>query len=307
MAIKALLLFSGGLDSLIAGKILQKNNIQVTGLNFTSLFINNNEVKKSAQILNIPLITKKINQKQLALVKKPEFGYGKNLNPCVDCHLLMLNIARQYLINGRFQILATGEVLGQRPFSQNIQTFQLIEKKLDLRNKILRPLSGKLLSPTVYQQKGLINRQSLLTISGKSRKKQFAFVKNLGFSDLPTPAGGCLLTDPGFSKKLKILLKSYPEAKKSQVQMLKTGRLIKIDQSLIILGRNKVENQKLENLAQSKDMLIKPKNFPGPTAYLNQMTVIKPNKLLSKIKKIIIHYSSNKKISPKAKFSIIEK
>jgi len=145
---KALLLFSGGLDSILAAKILERQGIEVSALTFVSFFFDARQAKKSAKENGIKLIIRDISTPHLKIVRNPQFGRGTGMNPCIDCHLLMLKIAKKILREKKFKILATGEVLGQRPMSQNIRALQLIEKRANLEGKVLRPLSAVALSET---------------------------------------------------------------------------------------------------------------------------------------------------------------
>ena len=179
--IKALVLFSGGLDSILAVKILQLQGIDVTGLTFVSYFFNNQSAKKAASKLKIKLKTVNFSEEHLKMVKKPKHGYGKSLNPCIDCHLMMLRKAKEIMNSPgsreKYDFVATGEVLGERPMSQNKKALDLIEKESGLKGFLLRPLSAKLLQPTILEKKRKIKRAELLDICGRSRKKQIALAK----------------------------------------------------------------------------------------------------------------------------------
>jgi len=228
---KALLLFSGGLDSILAVKILQEQNIKVTGLSFDSYFFDSEEAKKTAEQLDVELIVKDISVLQLDTVKNPRYGYGRALNPCIDCHGLMFRVAEKLAglknVNGKkFDIIATGEVLGQRPFSQNSQALKKVAKLAGV--DILRPLSAKLLPETIYEERGLIDRERLLDISGKSRKRQLELVKKYGVEYFPSPAGGCRLTENEFGIKVKKLLDNDGQVRK----------LTKLDFELLRIGRH---------------------------------------------------------------------
>lgn len=262
---KGLCLFSGGLDSVLAIRLLQRQGVDVVGLTFVSYFFNAETSIRMAQQLNIPFRVMDISLEHLAMVKQPRYGYGKNMNPCLDCHLMMLRRAKQIMTEDGFDFVATGEVLGERPFSQNLAALNLLEKQSGLTGYLLRPLSAKLLSPTIAEQKGLVNREKLLDISGRSRQKQIEMALEWGISEYPTPAGGCCLTDPGFSGRLKELLAHWPKASGDDIQLLKYGRIFWQDNVLLIVGRNQEENNRLEQLRRPKDTLVSPKNFSGPT------------------------------------------
>ena len=266
--VKALCLFSGGLDSILTVKLLQEQQIEVKGLTFVSYFFNAQIAREVAQQINLPLRIIDISGEHLAMVKNPLYGYGKNMNPCLDCHLMMLVKAREIMIKEGFDVVVTGEVLGERPFSQNLSALKLLEKKSGLTGYLLRPLSAKLLPPTISEQKGLVDREKLLDISGRSRKKQLALVKKFGLLDYPTPAGGCLLTDPEFSKRLKEMLTKWPKAAGQDIELLKHGRIFWQNDVFLIIGRNQEENTILVDLAAKGDALVEPKNIAGPSVLI---------------------------------------
>jgi tRNA U34 2-thiouridine synthase MnmA/TrmU len=219
---KALVLLSGGLDSILAAKILKNQGIKITALSFRSYFFNEKNAKKAAKNLKIPIKIIDFSRENLGIVKNPKHGYGRAMNPCIDCHILMLKKAKEILEKEKFHpapepsarygasFVVTGEVLGQRPMSQNKNSLNLIEKESGLRGYLLRPLSAKLLEPTIPEKEGLIKREKLFDITGRSRKRQMALAKKWKIKWYPTPTGGCLLTDLGFGKRLKELLKIYP-------------------------------------------------------------------------------------------------
>ncbi|PIV10523.1 MAG: tRNA 4-thiouridine(8) synthase ThiI [Candidatus Portnoybacteria bacterium CG03_land_8_20_14_0_80_41_10] len=303
--INALILFSGGLDSILSVKLLQKQRIKVTGLVFVSYFFNSQLATKAAKKLKIKLKIVNFSEEHFKIVKKPEYGYGKAMNPCIDCHLLMLKKAKKIMEDSvrdeKFDFIATGEVLGERPMSQNRQALELIERESGLKGYLLRPLSAKLLEPTVAEKKGLVNRDKFLDISGRSRKRQMALAKKWKIKEYPTPAGGCLLTDPQFGQRLKELLEKWPKAQGNDVELLKLGRHFwatpapektqrGVESNKIIVGRNKEENKKIKKLAQKGDLVIEPRDFPGPTVLIRSK-----NKLfkesLAKAKELMIKHS----------------
>ncbi|MBD3244632.1 MAG: DUF814 domain-containing protein [Candidatus Moranbacteria bacterium] len=295
---KILLLFSGGLDSIIAAKILEKAGAKVKGITFSSVFFDAEKALRNAKKINLKIISKDISQKHLKIVKKPKYGWGKNLNPCIDCHALMLKEAQKTAQKNSFDGLATGEVLGQRPFSQNLQALKIIEKQTGLENEILRPLSAKVLEKTVLEKKGSIEREKLLNIVGRSRKIQLQLARKFKITDYPTPSGGCILTDPEFSKKAKKLLKINPKAQIKDFTLIKQGRLFSKNKSLIIVGRNQQENKTIENQAIKDDILLELKIIPGPLALIRTF-----QKTPTDEKRKIIEYCKQKILtySPKAK------
>lgn len=262
--IKAILLFSGGLDSILAAKILQKQGIKVTLLTFISYFFDAKQAKESAKKLGLKLKIVDFSKEHLKMVKNPKYGYGKAANPCIDCHSLMLRFAKRIMKKENYHFVATGEVLGERPFSQNIQALKIVEKESGLSGFLLRPLSAKLLEQTIPEKKGWVERDKLLAISGRSRKPQIELAKKFGFKKYPQPAGGCILTEIEFGKRLKELLKNRPRCSGNDIQLLKLGRHFWFDSGKIILGRNHEENLKIKKLAKKNDILMELKNIPGP-------------------------------------------
>ncbi|MCX6741243.1 MAG: tRNA 4-thiouridine(8) synthase ThiI [Candidatus Parcubacteria bacterium] len=290
---KGLCLFSGGLDSALAMRLLERQGVDVVGLTLVSYFFNAETPIKMARQLNIPLRVVDVSLEHLVMVKRPRYGYGKNMNPCLDCHLMMLRRAKQIMAEEGFDFVATGEVLGERPFSQNIVALNLLEKESGLTGYLLRPLSAKLLPPTIPEQKDLINRDKLLDVSGRSRQRQIALALEWGISEYPTPAGGCCLTDPGFSGRFKELLAHWPKASGDDIQLLKYGRIFWQDNILLIIGRDQEENNQLEQLKQKGDILVSPKNFSGPTILIRAKANISSDLeiLISLGKKLIQEYS----------------
>jgi tRNA U34 2-thiouridine synthase MnmA/TrmU len=304
--LRALVLLSGGLDSILAVKLLQKQQIEVTGLTFVSYFFDADLAKKAAKNLGIKLKIIDFSDEHLAMVKKPKYGYGQAMNPCIDCHILMLKKAKEVAgLQGlslrdspqrtvpegqSFDLVATGEVLGERPMSQNKQALELIEKESSLKGYLLRPLSAKLLEPTIPEKKGLVDRNKLLNISGRSRKRQMALAKKWGIKEYPTPAGGCLLTDLQFGQRLKELFQQWPDCQGNDVRLLKLGRHFWVKDNKIIVGRNHQENLAIKELTQKGDMLIEPKDFPGPTILIRGRPKILPESLI-KAKELMIRYS----------------
>jgi len=287
--IKALVLFSGGLDSMLAVKVLQEQGIKVTTLSFKSYFFPAARADKTVDI----------NDEHLQVVKKPAHDYGRAANPCIDCHLLMLKKAKIIMERDGYHFVATGEVLGERPLSQNKQALLEIAQKSGLGERLLRPLSAIFLPISLPEKKGWVDRQKLPAIKGRSRQKQLALAKQFGIKNFPQPAGGCLLTDKIFGQKLLTLFKKWPQADGDDIQLLKLGRYFWQDKVLIVLGRNQQENEQLEKLVQKEDILITPQNFPGPTALLRGQKV---KAVIKQAQKLILKYT--KKQPKKAVFTL---
>ena len=303
--VKALVLFSGGLDSILAVKILKEQGIRVKAISFRSYFFDAKEAKKAAKKLKISLKIIDFSKDHLKIVKKPKYGYGKAMNPCIDCHILMLKKAKEIMEKEKFDFVATGEVLKERPMSQNFQALKIVEKESRLKGYLLRPLSAKLLEPTIPEKKGLVDRQKLLDISGRSRKRQLELAKRFKISFYPTPAGGCLLTDLEFGKRLKELMERYPQFQRNDIELLKLGRHFWQDKIKIVVGRNKEENEKIKALAKRKDILIEMENYPGPLTLVRGYSPKKlSQEVLEKAKFLTQYYSTKSRNKKDVKFKI---
>lgn len=287
--IKAISLLSGGLDSSLAVKILQDMNIEVIGLCFNTPFFNPENINKISKELGIKIITKNITKEHLKMLKNPKHGYGKNMNPCIDCHGLMLKIAKRIMKSEKASFVATGEVLGQRPMSQNSQSLKTVEKIAGLENMIVRPLSGKLLLKTIPEEEKLINRKDLLDISGRSRKVQLNLAREFKIKSYLSPAGGCLLTDQEFSKKLKELFNKRPDSNENDIELLKYGRHFWEENIKIIIGRNEKDNKNIIKLSKSSDYLMELKDFTGPTGLIRGKI---NQKIFQQTGRLIIKYSN---------------
>lgn len=266
--VKALFLFSGGLDSLLGVKILEKQGIKVDLIFFKSYFFSPDQARQSARDNKLKLKVIDISEEQLAIVKSPRHGYGKAINPCLDCHALMLQQARQIMSEGGYDFVATGEVLGQRPMSQSKERLKLVEKESGLQGFLVRPLSAKVMQITIPEKQGLIDRQKLESISGRSRKQQLVLARKFKLVNYPTPAGGCLLTDLEFARRLKGLLSKKKKISPSDIELLKLGRHYWEGKNKIVVGREEAENKKLVKLAEVGDTLLTIKKVAGPTTLI---------------------------------------
>jgi tRNA-specific 2-thiouridylase len=267
---KAISVFSGGLDSMLAASLVRAQNIDVLALFFETPFFTSTTARESARMLNIPFKVENITERHLPVVRNPKHGHGSAMNPCIDCHALMFRIAGEMLETEGADFIVTGEVLGQRPMSQNRRSLALVESESGMTGFILRPLSAKLLDITVPEEKGWANRDLLMDIEGRSRKPQIALAKQFNLSDYPSPAGGCLLTEKEFSKKLKDLFSLGDTIRPNHLELLKVGRHFKITpKTKVIVGRNKRENKIIRNLADEEDILISSISVPGPTVLVS--------------------------------------
>ena len=268
--IRGLGLCSGGLDSILSALILKRQNIDITWICFETPFFSSQLAKKAAHMTGIPLITFDITDDYMEMMKAPKAGFGKNMNPCMDCHALMFAKAGEVLKKKGFHFLFSGEVLGQRPKSQNKNSLRYVEKNSGFDGQILRPLCAKRLPETLVEQNGLVDREQLLSITGRSRKIQMKLAKEFGIKDFPTPAGGCLLTDKNFSNRLLDLMTIQKKFEQRELFFLQNGRHFRIDdKTKIIVGRSQNDNTQLtKHFDRKKDILIKHARIAGPDVIL---------------------------------------
>lgn len=269
---KALVLLSGGLDSMLAAKVLMESGVEVIGITFVSNFFGAQKGMEAAKKLGIEHLTVDFKTEHLEMVKKPKYGHGKNMNPCIDCHSMMLRKAKEIMEKSGFDFVATGEVLGQRPMSQNRQALDIVAEFSGLKDKLVRPLSGKLLNLTEPEKNGKIKKEDLLDISGRSRSRQVHLAHTYGLKEYPSPAGGCLLTSPEFSKKLKELFEKIPECENEDIGLLRCGRVFYLnheeDNLMVVIGRDQADNERLEKLKLKDDVLVNLAEDAGPTALI---------------------------------------
>jgi tRNA U34 2-thiouridine synthase MnmA/TrmU len=274
---KALALLSGGLDSTLAIRIIQEQGVEVKAVNFITPFCTCTPKrtlkagclasKLAAEKLGIKLTVFKLGAEFLEVVKNPKHGYGSQMNPCLDCRILMFRRAGEYMREIGASFLVTGEVLGERPMSQRLEAMKLIEREAGLEGMIVRPLSAKLLEPSIPERMGWIDRDRLLAISGRSRKPQMQLAERFGIKDYPCPAGGCLLTDPGFARRMRDLIKHQPDFNLGDVRLLKVGRHFRISpHAKLVVGRNHEENLRLKAFLREEDAVFEPVDVKGPLA-----------------------------------------
>ncbi len=288
---KALCVFSGGLDSMLAAQVVRAQGIEVLGLFFSTPFFGPERALKSARSINLPLNVVDITGPHLEVLKAPKHGMGKHMNPCIDCHALMFRIARQMLEQQGASFVISGEVLGQRPMSQNKQSLHVVAKESGLGRLLLRPLSAKHLPPTIPEEKGWVDRENLLDIKGRSRKLQMELAEKFGLKDYPSPAGGCLLTDEIFARRLKDLL-SGDHVSREQIESLKLGRHFRLSPTAkVVVGRNEKENRAIKFLMRPGDILFSCQSVPGPNVLLSGDR--QPN-ILTTAAKITAAYSDAK-------------
>lgn len=301
--IKAIALLSGGLDSILATKLILEQGIDVEAVNFLTVFCTCTArgktclaSKSAADKLGIKLRVFEVSKEYFEIIKNPKYGYGSNMNPCLDCRIFMFKKAGQYMKEQGASFLVTGEVLGERPMSQRKEAMRIIERDSGLEGLVLRPLSAKLFSPTIPEKKGIVNRERLLAIQGRSRKPQIELAKCLEINDYPCPAGGCLLTDVGFTRRMRDLMKHKPDFTVEDVRLLKEGRHFRLSkEAKLIVGRNEQENERLLHLAAENDIYFYPLSILGPVGIGRGEF---SEERFSKAASIIARYSDGKKDIP---------
>ncbi|KPK63792.1 hypothetical protein AMJ83_04865 [candidate division WOR_3 bacterium SM23_42] len=261
---KAVVLYSGGLDSTLALEIVKDWGVTALPLHISHKLLSSQQLPMVPD-LKIVDVTEEFAQ----IVQKPEYGYGKNLNPCIDCRILMLKKAKEYMEEMKADFVVTGEVLDQRQMSQRLDTLILIETKAGLEGMVVRPLSGALLPPTVAEQKGLIDRKRLLKIRGRSRRLSLEIASKRNITDFLSPSGGCLLTDPGFCRRLADVIRFQEKIGTFDIELLKIGRHFRIaPDAKLIVGRNEDENKRIEELAQDSFIFFYVPDTGSPNAIL---------------------------------------
>ncbi len=271
---KAIALLSGGLDSMLAAKIVKDAGIEVLGLHLFSPFGCRDEVQKAAKALDIKLLVKDKGEAYLELVGNPKYGYGKAMNPCIDCRIYMFQMAEVVMEQEGAEFIVTGEVLGQRPMSQQRTSMELIDRKSGIEDRILRPLSAHHFEPTLPEREGWIKREDLFAISGRQRKEQLALVEKYGITEYSAPGGGCLLTETSFAGRLKDFYKhehhTNSDERRVHSELLRFGRHFRIsDKTKVIVARDEKENEELESRwTQANAAFFFPVAHNGPSAVL---------------------------------------
>ncbi len=254
---------------MLAVKVLQEQGIELLAITFVTPFFGPSKGIEAGRKAGVETRSIDISQVHLDMLKNPRYGYGSQLNPCIDCHGLMLREAGRLLKQEGADFLFTGEVLGQRPMSQRRDSLRSVEKLSGLMGRILRPLSAKLLPPTIVEEQGLVDRNKLLDIQGRSRRRQKELARQYCLTDYPQPGGGCMLTNEGFSDRLRRLLGIRPGATVEEVEIIKWGRAFMLSgKTICMVGRQQSENDKLESLSRRQDILLRPTNYPGPSCLL---------------------------------------
>ncbi len=293
---KAVALLSGGLDSSVALKLILMQEIEVTAINFRTPFCNcnrkngcGNEAARVSREFGIPVKLIYVDREYIDMVRNPKFGYGSRMNPCLDCRIFMHKKSAEFMEEIGATFMITGEVLGQRPMSQRRDAMNLIDRETGLKGRILRPLSAGVMDPTLPEEQGIVDRNRLLSITGRGRKTQIKLAEKLSLKDYPCPAGGCLLTDANFAAKLKDLFRHQETFEMEEIRFLRIGRHFRLTDNLkIIVGRDEEENNRIESLAKERHPLFVPENFMGPVC----MALGKLNKRSKEvIPQIMLHYA----------------
>jgi hypothetical protein len=276
-------LFSGGLDSILACRVIAEQGIRVRALKFVTPFFDHGLLARQEEYqqevakkydLDVELVD--LSTGYIELLRNPSHGFGKNFNPCIDCKIMMLNRAKELMEEYGASFLITGEILGQRPMSQRRDTLNLIERDADCRDILLRPLSAQLMSPSLAEREGLVDRERLYKFSGRGRKPQIALARELGITDFPAPAGGCVLTDPNLATRIRrfyegLFLIGKDEITKADIQLLLLGRQFRLPGGhWLVLGRNEQENERLAEFCEPTDWLLSMPERPGPTALVRR-------------------------------------
>lgn len=263
---KALALFSGGLDSILAVRLMQEQGIEVEAITFSLPFTSCSgddterdcQAVSIAQQLGIPIRVIRFGSEFLELIRTPLHGYGKAVNPCIDCRIHMLAKAREYMQECGAEFIITGEVLGQRPMSQRQDAMRVVERESGLEGLLLRPLSARHFEPTIPEQEGWVDRERLAAIKGRSRKEQMLLASELGVEEYPTPGGGCLLTEVSFAPKVRDLFEHCDRLDPRDFRLLRVGRHFRIhERCKLIIGRDERDNQRLELALQQGESSLR--------------------------------------------------
>lgn len=322
--ITALALFSGGLDSILAVKLVASLGVRVLAVKFVTPFFDyellDDPEKYKQEIMakyGIEVVLHDLSHNYLDLLHNPSHGFGKNFNPCIDCKILMFSRAKKMMTEYGASFIISGEVIGQRPMSQRRDTLRVIERDSDNDGLLLRPLSAKIMDPTVAETEGWVDREKLLNFSGRGRSRQIKLAKEYGIVDFPTPAGGCILADPILSTRIeKIYTGDFViKAKKitvTDIRLLLLGRQFLLPNGFwLILGRNEEENIKIKALAEKNDIVFHMPDRPGPTALLRSAQIRlssceNKDEVVSMATGLVIRYGKKVKDDPGAEVEINE-
>jgi tRNA U34 2-thiouridine synthase MnmA/TrmU len=266
--VKALALISGGLDSILAARLIMDQDVEVLGVSFESPFFGAAGARRATDEIGIDLVVIDIGEDILEVIAAPKHGFGKHMNPCIDCHALMVRRAGDRMESLGASFVVTGEVVGQRPKSQMRFGLEAVERDSGLAGLLLRPLSAKLLAPTVPEQEGWVDRERLLGLHGRTRKPQIELARQYGITQYLSPAGGCLLTDENFARALKDL-RAHDDVSVPTVKLLSVGRQFRLsERAKLAVGRNHAENEALFGLKPEGALFVKAVDHKGPVGVL---------------------------------------
>lgn len=261
---KAIAMISGGLDSILAAKLVKEQGIEVIGVCFKSYFFGEQNAVRMCKQIDIPLKVIDFSENHFEMVKNPKHGHGKNMNPCIDCHAMMMKYCGNLLDELKADFIITGEVLNQRPMSQNKNSLELVKKESGFSEKILRPLCAKNLEPTIMEKSGLVDREKLMDISGRNRSVQMELAKQWNIVDYPSPAGGCKLTEPNFSQRLRDLVNHKEIIASEDINLLWYGRQFRInDNAKIIAARTQEDAANIKKLIDKENIIFFPASYSG--------------------------------------------
>lgn len=298
--VRAVALYSGGLDSTLAILQMMKYGVEVEAITFLTHFgcdatdssSCGHDPYPAAEQFGFKVKLSHLGQRFVDIVKNPIYGHGKNMNPCIDCRLVMLDEAGKYMEMTGADFVITGEVLGQRPMSQRKFALDLVADKCGLEGRLVRPLSGRLLPATAPEKDGLISREWLLDIQGRTRKRQMALADEFGLKEYPSPAGGCLLTDKRYSDRLRDLLKYKHETDFNDLNLLRVGRHFRLgSETKLVMGRDETENEMIESLMQKGDWRLETPDFGSPVGLLRGRS---DNDTLKLAASVVARYSDGK-------------
>ena len=273
----AIALFSGGLDSTLAIRLMQVQGINVHAIHFTSPFFGVSpesdsgkyDARRAAEALKVPLIIHQLGEDYLEMLRNPSHGYGKAINPCIDCHIYFLKKAGELMRSLGADFVITGEVMGQRPMSQRKDALKTVERDCGLEGLLLRPLSARFLDPTIPEKEGWVDREQLPQVKGRSRKDQFRLAAELGVREYPTPAGGCLLTETSYESKVRDIFSHREKLASRDFRLLRVGRHFRLDeQTKVIIGRNAAENDIITGIKENSETLIRWEEGSSPTGLI---------------------------------------
>lgn len=268
--VKAVALLSGGVDSMLAIAIVKQQNVEIEAVHFQTMFgCCKDDARQAAHKLGVPCTLLKVGDDYLDMVKKPKYGYGRGVNPCVDCRGYMFDLGKKFMEKTGASFLISGEVLDQRPMSQKLKDFERIEADLGLQRKILRPLSAHRLAKTEAEEKGWVNREKLYNVQGRSRKFLFELARKFGIEEPPSPSAGCALTSPAFAKKVRDVFTHSPDYGRWEFEILRMGRHFRLAAGIkLVVARNENQNAYLEMMHPEGTSLLTCSNFGGPHALL---------------------------------------